>query len=99
MEMKVNDWIQAFDFEPIPNRPDAYVAGIITEVKENTYVINVVKDTMFPEGSRTIVEAPKQDKMIWDFKDRIREWPVQDACGTVVNDPNDIMTTGYNDEI
>jgi hypothetical protein len=90
---KVNDWIAAYDFEPMPDRTDAYVAGIITEVKESTYVIKVKKDTMFPEGSRTIVEAPKQDKMLWDFEDRIRSWPFK-------TDNNDeLMKRGYNDEV
>ena len=91
---KVNDWVAAYDFEPMPNRTDAYVAGIITEVKESTYVIKVKKDTMFPEGSRTVVEAPKQDKMLWDFEDRIRVWPFK----TNDND-NELMRRGYNDEV
>jgi hypothetical protein len=48
---------------------------------------------MFPEGSRTIVEAPKQDKMLWDFEDRIRSWPFK-------TDNNDeLMKRGYNDEV
>jgi hypothetical protein len=91
---KENDWVAAYDFEPMPDRKDAYVAGIITEVKESTYVIKVKKDTMFPEGSRTVVEAPKQDKMLWDFEDRIREWPFK-----AVSDNNELMRRGYNDEV
>ena len=91
---QVNDWIAAYDFEPMDDRADAYVAGVITEVKESTYVIKVKKDTMFPEGSRSVVEAPKQDKMLWDFENRIRVWPFKVNIET-----EELMGRGYNEEI
>ena len=91
---QVNDWVAAYDFEPMDDREDAYVAGVITEVKESTYVIKVKKDTMFPEGSRSVVEAPKQDKMLWDFENRIRVWPFKVNIET-----EELMRRGYNDEV
>jgi len=48
----VGDLIRAYDFEPIPGRPDMYVVGIVKEIGwiRNEYIgytIECVYDTMY----------------------------------------------------
>lgn len=44
------DIIKAFEFEPIPGRPDKYVIGAIDRFEEYAYIIKgetIIKDTAF----------------------------------------------------
>jgi|LWDU01.1.fsa_nt_gi hypothetical protein len=70
-DLKVNDRVKAFDFQPIEGRDDSYIDGVITEVKDYTYIIRVIKDSVFPKGSRKIVETPKQGNQLWEFDNRV----------------------------
>ena len=44
-QYKVGQKIRAYDFEPLPDRPDSYIEGIIKEVKDNLYIVHVTHDT------------------------------------------------------
>jgi hypothetical protein len=78
--MNVNDLtietvIKAYDFEPMATREELYVIGVITEVRVNSYVIDVLVDSWSEDrdysrvGEEVIVPKPKY--MMHDFKDRI----------------------------
>jgi len=74
-ELTVETIIKAYDFEPMSTREELYVIGVITEVRVNSYVIDVFEDSWSEDrdysrvGEEIIVPKPKY--MIRDFKDRI----------------------------
>lgn len=63
--------IRAWDFEKIEGRQDCFVEGIVTEIAEDHYVMHVLKDTVHPVGARLEVHAPKEDRLMLDFDNRI----------------------------
>ena len=50
---KVGDLIKAHDFPPMPDRPDMYAVGFITNVDLDMgcYEVDVIKDTLGERGS------------------------------------------------
>jgi hypothetical protein len=73
---EVGDTIKCYDFEPFPGREERYVVGRVTEkgfLAEYGfagYVVEVLKDTVFPAGERTEIVAPFQT-MFMEFDGRI----------------------------
>jgi len=62
--LAVGTKIRAYDFQPMSDRPDRFVEGIITsetsELGPDMYTIDVTKDTGFPENPRIEVFVPKE---------------------------------------
>lgn len=67
----VGDHVRAWDFEPMPNRRDRYVEGIVKTINDNgTLSIHVTHDTAFALGDRfEICTAVRL--ILCDFADRI----------------------------
>lgn len=63
--------IRAWDFEKIEGRQECFVEGIVIEIREHSYLIHVIKDTVHPAGARLQIEAPKPGKIMFDFDNRI----------------------------
>ncbi len=74
-ELTIETVIKAYDFEPMATREELYVIGVITEVRVNSYVIDVLVDSWSEDrdysrvGEEIIVPKPKY--MMNDFEDRI----------------------------
>lgn len=52
-KIEVGDLIKAFDFEPIPGRPDYYVVGIVERIGE----VNFPADRYFGYQIRTVYDS------------------------------------------
>jgi len=68
--VKIGDYIRAFDFEPMQGRPDRFIEGFVTSIENEIAVVHVIKDTCFPLGTRLTVNVPL-NLPFSDFKNRI----------------------------
>lgn len=59
-EIKAGDIIRGYDFQPMEDRPDRYVEGVVFEVDDSFYHIWVTKDTAYEAGVREDVGIPKE---------------------------------------
>ena len=61
---QVGDYIKAFDFQPMPDRPDSFVSGRVIDkgMFEGVaaYKVAVHEDSVFTDGSRLEVIVPFQ---------------------------------------
>lgn len=75
-KFEVGDYVRSYDFEPMSDREDRFVEGVIVDKVEddNTYhhyVVSVYVDKLFPENKRNTVQVPMY-LSISEFKDRIK---------------------------
>lgn len=66
----VGDVVRAYDFMPMEGCPDSFVEGVISEVTQDGYVIQVLKDTVFTKTPRPEIVAPFE-VFFMEFDDRI----------------------------
>lgn len=58
-EIKIGDKVRAWDFEPMPDRPDYFVEGeFIGWSDDQRMRITVEQDTMYKPGHRTEILTP-----------------------------------------
>lgn len=72
---KVGDTIKAFDFQPMPDREDRYVVGVVTArgmTKQGyvAYTISVTEDSAYERGMRREVYVPYETSFM-DYDGRI----------------------------
>jgi|SaaInlStandDraft_2_1057019.scaffolds.fasta_scaffold195731_1 hypothetical protein len=74
-DLYIDTVIKSYDFDPLTSSEELYVIGVITEVRTNSYVIEVLEDSWSEDkghsrvGEENIVPKPKY--MMRDFKNRI----------------------------
>ena len=70
-EVKVGNHVRAWDHMPMPERPDRFVEGVVTNVDGDIITIHVLKDTVFPVGVRLKI---KTHSYTWtgEYKERIQ---------------------------
>jgi len=72
---KIGDTIRAYDFEPIDDRPEMYVEGVIVGIHDEEfkgYILDVKVDTVFIERPRLEVVAPMEISFM-EFVGRLRK--------------------------
>lgn len=62
---KSGDYIRAYDFRPMADRPDRYVDGVVIDAADKTrgfdaFKIEVMHDEAFPDRPREIVYVPHE---------------------------------------
>ncbi len=72
---EVGDTIKAFDFQPLPDRPDSFIVGTVvakgmTAGGFRGYTVKVTHDTVFRSPSRAEVMVPF-GMMIGEFDGRV----------------------------
>jgi hypothetical protein len=70
--IKLDDTIVAFDFEPMNDRTDRFAVGYVKTIKEYSYIVEVLIDTLDPRNPRKEIEVPRAT--LFEFKNRIMMW-------------------------
>lgn len=74
---QVGDRIRSYDFQPMPDRPDQYVEGVIDAIctegpTAGMYRVRVETDTVFPDNPRDVIHTPWEGTLIiTEFTGRI----------------------------
>lgn len=75
--VKIGDTIRAYDFQPIPDRSNRFIEGLVTDVGfvngAKCFVVECSKDTNFPEPELTRVgcEVWVPMELLFDYDNRI----------------------------
>lgn len=68
-EFEKGHYIRAYDFRPCRGRDDQYVEGLITDIRNNAYHVDVEIDTVFSNPKRPSVIVPIF--IMHDFEGRV----------------------------
>jgi hypothetical protein len=70
-KIETGSHIRSYDHKPVEGRPEMFIEGIITKIKNNKVYVHVLKDSVFPLGMRLSVVI-QAELIIGDYEDRIQ---------------------------
>jgi len=78
--IKLNDTVKSFDFEPMPDREDSYIIGVVTEINESHCTITLTPTKVVRSGKTvdltddtfpTTCTTPMQGQLMMDWDNRL----------------------------